>query len=131
MLWDGVEHMAILLDKARKDKVLNEDNLRRYNFIDIERRKLYNRISVDGEGLLFSVTSLLAQGKPLGRVTAVTEDKRHSVTGILIQYTDAYGKTYLELEIGEKKSMAVKELKYTPYDYQYYVNGWGRAISSS
>lgn len=70
---------------------------------------------------LFSVTSLLAQGKPLGKVTAVTEDKRHSVTGTLVQYTDAYDKTYLELEIGEKKPMIVKELQYAPYDYQYYA----------
>lgn len=70
---------------------------------------------------LFSVSSLMAQGKTLGKVTAVTEDKKHSVTGTLIQYTDAYGKTYLELEIGEKKPMVVKELKYAPYDYQYYA----------
>lgn len=64
---------------------------------------------------------LLGQGRSLGAVTAVTEDKRHSVTGTLIQYTDAYGKTYLELEIGEKKPMVVKELQYAPYDYQYYA----------
>lgn len=64
---------------------------------------------------------LLGQGRSLGTVTAVTEDKRHSVTGTLIQYTDAYGQTYLELEIGGEKPMVVKELKYAPYDYQYYA----------
>lgn len=80
------------------------------------KRFLFTTISI-----LCFVPFLMAQGKPLGKVTAVTEDKRHSVTGTLIQYTDAYGKTYLELEIGENKPMVVKELKYAPYDYQYYA----------
>lgn len=51
MLWEGAKHMAIVLDCAKKNNLLSEDNLRRYNFMDIERRKLHNRISVDGEGL--------------------------------------------------------------------------------
>lgn len=51
MLWEGAKHMAIVLDRAKKNSLLSEDNLRRYNFMDIERRKLHNRISVDGEGL--------------------------------------------------------------------------------
>jgi len=63
----------------------------------------------------------MAQGKPLGRVTAVTEDNRHSISGTLIQYTDAYGRQYLELEVGAKKPMVVKEIKYAPYDFQYYA----------
>lgn len=74
--------------------------------------------------LIFAISStslLMAQGKPLGKVTAVTKDKRHSVSGTLIQYTDAYSKPYLELEIGADKPMVVKELKYAPYDYQYYA----------
>lgn len=80
-----------------------------------------NRLLFTSISILCFVSFLMAQGKPLGKVTAVTADKRHSVTGTLIQYTDAYGKTYLELEIGEKKPMVVKELQYAPYDYQYYA----------
>ena len=51
MLWEGAKHMAIVLDRAKKDNSLNESNLKRYDFMDIERRKLHKRISVDGEGL--------------------------------------------------------------------------------
>lgn len=51
MLWEGAKHMALVLDNAKENKLLNEENLKRYNFMDIERRKLHNRISVDGEGL--------------------------------------------------------------------------------
>lgn len=54
MLWEGAKHMAIVLDNARENKLLNEENLKRYNFMDIERRKLHNRISDDGEGLYSS-----------------------------------------------------------------------------
>ena len=63
----------------------------------------------------------MAQGKPLGKVTAFTKDKKNSISGLLVQYTDVYGEKYLELEVGADKPMIVKELKYAPYDFQYYA----------
>lgn len=51
LLWEGATGMAIVLDDAYHNQLLDENNVNRYNLMDVQRRKLHNRIVGNGEGL--------------------------------------------------------------------------------